>query len=155
LTSRCAAAVAAGWLLLGCGRLIGIDAIAYTPDAGEGAETRDAPSESGAFLDREVGTPGDAEAGADGPVESGDDASDGYSCDAGATQSDKHNCGRCGHDCLGGECRGGRCAPLQIAGALAHPLAIAASNDGFVYWVDGQDGTIRRASKAPSGLPKV
>jgi hypothetical protein len=34
-------------------------------------------------------------------------------------------------------------------------VAIAASNDGYVYWVDGQDGTIRRAPKVPSGLPKV
>jgi hypothetical protein len=147
--------MAAAWLGLGCGRLIGIDSIAYTPDAGSEAETRDAPPES-TSSDREMGLAGDvADGGFESSVDASADVSDGPTCDLSVTQSDKRNCGRCGHDCLGGECKGGRCASVLIAGALASPRAIAAPNDGFVYWVDSQDGTVRKAPKTPSVLPKT
>jgi hypothetical protein len=35
------------------------------------------------------------------------------SCDANLG-SDPHNCGRCGHDCLGGACAGGACEPVLL-----------------------------------------
>jgi hypothetical protein len=34
-------------------------------------------------------------------------------CDADAAQ-DPHNCGQCGHDCLGGTCAGGACQPVVL-----------------------------------------
>jgi hypothetical protein len=158
--SRCTATLAV-WLGFGCGRLIGIDTITYTPEAGEGADTRDDVPESGAPPDRQTVAPSDAEAGADSAMASVDatdatDATDAHVCDPDATDSDKHNCGRCGHDCLGGDCRASRCMPVLVAGALARPWAIAASNDGYIYWVDGQDGTVRKAPKnTPSVLPTI
>lgn len=48
------------------------------------------------------------------------DASDGASAADGGTceahlASDSSNCGRCGHDCLGGACKGGVCQPVTLA----------------------------------------
>lgn len=60
----------------------------------------------------------------------------------------KH-CGRCGHDCLGGECTGGKCMPLELAYGQGHPqdLALDAS---YVYWIDAVDdngSSVRRVAK--------
>jgi len=94
----------------GCGRLIGIDDIVYAPDAGSESET-DGPREGGSAPDvggqseAETGAPG-SEGGSESDAESG--VIDGpAACKPDAVAFDSHNCGRCGHDCLGGDCRGG------------------------------------------------
>jgi hypothetical protein len=61
------------------------------------------------------------------PLDAGDagDADNAvYPCDAGLT-SDPHNCGACGHDCLGGACQGGVCMPVPILTSVqAEALAV-------------------------------
>lgn len=37
------------------------------------------------------------------------------SCEGADLSADARHCGRCGHDCLGGRCRAGRCEPVQLA----------------------------------------
>lgn len=46
---------------------------------------------------------------------------------------DPKNCGRCGHDCLGGSCVSGTCAPVILALGQDAPGAIAV-DDTHVYW---------------------
>lgn len=54
------------------------------------------------------------------------------------TLTDKGNCGACGHDCLGGMCSDGHCAPKLVAsGFSGSDLALSATD---VYVVDGNSG---------------
>jgi hypothetical protein len=61
---------------------------------------------------------------------------------------DPKHCGRCGHDCLGGECTEGKCQPYEIAYGqhLPQKLAVDATH---VYWIDHTDGvgSVRRVAK--------
>lgn len=48
------------------------------------------------------------------------------------------NCGRCGHDCGGGQCTGGVCQPVAVADAadqLVSPSALAV-NDNAIFWME-------------------
>src|SRR5262249_35132896 len=36
--------------------------------------------------------------------------------------SDPHNCGLCGHDCLGGTCQSGQCQPFALATGMPSPM---------------------------------
>jgi hypothetical protein len=58
------------------------------------------------------------------------------------TSSDPKHCGACNHDCLGGECREGRCQPFAIAQS-PHPWDILADATHF-YWTDWF-GSVHRA----------
>jgi hypothetical protein len=50
-----------------------------------------------------------------------------------ATASDMHNCGRCAHDCLGGQCSAGVCSPQTIISAPgAADLALDATH---LFWI--------------------
>jgi hypothetical protein len=49
-------------------------------------------------------------------------------------QSDPHNCGACGHDCLGGACQAGVCQPFTLAtvpGDSSYQIVVNAND---VYW---------------------
>ena len=46
--------------------------------------------------------------------------------------SDTHNCGQCGKDCLGGECKDARCGPAVLARGFERPLGIGLSQ-GKLY----------------------
>lgn len=58
------------------------------------------------------------------------------------TSSDPKNCGVCGHDCLGGECKAGACTPTVVLEARAlEPAGVEfygtiAIDDGTVVWRD-------------------
>lgn len=78
------------------------------------------------------GAPGDARATttlADGRVLEPDGGD--RSCAADLT-TDTHNCGQCGKDCLGGECKNARCGPAVLARGFDRPLGIGLSQ-GKLY----------------------
>jgi hypothetical protein len=52
---------------------------------------------------------------------------------------DPHNCGACGHDCLGGDCVAGSCQPVVFMGSQPQPIRDLAGYDGAIYWVTGND----------------
>ena len=90
----------------------------------------------------------DAVADAPGtPSEAGPPLSDGAPCD---TQSDTHNCGACGHDCLGGQCMAGVCQPVVLwpgdSGGGGQPYDLA-QDDAYLYWTDISNHTVLRTSK--------
>lgn len=68
-------------------------------------------------------------------------------------ESDPKNCGRCGHDCLGGACAAGACQPVVLAYDQAGPRRIVLS-DGYIYWYSASAGTISRVALA-GGPPTV
>jgi hypothetical protein len=71
----------------------------------------------------------------------------------GPTDSDAHNCGQCGHDCLGGTCASGSCGPVVLASAQRQPAYVALDGE-FVYWTNSGDGTIAKVPIA-GGTPQV
>ena len=72
-----------------------------------------------------------------------------------ATSCDSKNCGKVGHDCLGGACVAGVCRPVEIATGQINPAVIRVDGD-TIYWItlgtltNGNcsattDGTVMRA----------
>lgn len=62
-----------------------------------------------------------------------------------ASSDDPHNCGTCGHDCLGGACRAGVCQPVTLArGEEIHDLAIGETD---AYWIN-EGGDVRSVALA-------
>jgi hypothetical protein len=57
------------------------------------------------------------------------------------TTSDGHNCGACGHDCLGSTCRAGACVPATLVAGSPADLAV---DQDSVYWTDGTSGDVKR-----------
>jgi hypothetical protein len=82
----------------------------------------------------DLGTDGGIEAGADsGPDHAPPhDAVGGDACNADPA-SDPRNCGRCGHDCAGGACKGGVCQPYAIATGTKFTYGIAVRS-GMLYF---------------------
>ena len=82
--------------------------------------------------------PDDATTGDDASVDSttnesstSDAGPDANACGA-DLQTDPKNCGRCGHDCLGGACGAGKCQAIELA-AVSAPLAHALVSGSYVY----------------------
>jgi hypothetical protein len=50
------------------------------------------------------------------------------------TQVDPHNCGTCGHDCLGGACEAGACQPVVLVTVPYSGVSSFAIDDASVYW---------------------
>ena len=118
--------IGAALVLTGCSALIGVNDIFLDPNTGSGIEggapetsTSDAPA---------------SETGGEGGTCTGDH------------QSDKANCGRCGHDCLGGDCKVGVCQVVALAGSLASPVSIAL-DDQNVYVATKDGNTVLRVAK--------
>ncbi|HEY8079991.1 MAG TPA: hypothetical protein VIF62_37930, partial [Labilithrix sp.] len=64
------------------------------------------------------------------------------------TQGDGKNCGRCDHDCLGGECKAGLCAPITLATGLNDPTGIAADAASLYVTVYGDNAIVQVAKVA-------
>ena len=101
------------------------DAAAMDGESFDGPSPMDAPRQDGPAVDAPqdtsppVDAPPDTFMTPDGPC---------------GGPMDAHNCGTCGHDCLGGACSGGMCQPFVLtAGVTAYDL-VAVS--GSLYWVD-------------------
>jgi hypothetical protein len=92
---------------------------------------------------------------ADSPADggAGDGKPGGETGPCGDTMADAHNCGRCGHDCLGGACSAGVCQPVAIvpgsAGYRPWQLALTAT---AVYFTDTVNGQIATVNKDGTGL---
>lgn len=114
-------------VLTGCSALIGVNDIFLDPDAAGSGE-------GGAPETSTVDAPG-TETGGEGGTCTGD------------RQTDKVNCGRCGHDCLGGDCKAGVCQYVALAGSLAAPGALAL-DEKYVYFATQGDGRVMRILKS-------
>jgi hypothetical protein len=114
----------------------------------------------GLVLDINPGNPIGAEVAEAGPpviIDSGDPSCppgqarcDGTCVDIATTAA---HCGRCGHDCVGGNCAAGACEAVQIAGGLNVPYGITAHGD-FVYVTLNGSSEVVKIPKA-GGAPQV
>jgi hypothetical protein len=91
------------------------------------------PDDSGGSLSPS-GTSADASA----------DGAGGSSC--GDTRSDAHNCGRCGHDCLGGLCSASACEPAALVPPGVSPWGLA-QDATYLYWTDSNTNSLERTDK--------
>jgi hypothetical protein len=114
----------------------GDDAL-VTSTIGDAAGPADARADATMGLEADTGPSSDAGAPPD----------DGGGCE---TQGDTHNCGQCGHDCLGGKCMAGVCQPVELypadGGVGTQPWALT-QDDTYLYWTDLANNTVRRTSK--------
>jgi hypothetical protein len=122
-TVATAMAAAAALAIGGCGST-------YRPDA--------APSTSDASIDAET-TP-------DGGLT---DGGEGNACSA-DLQSDAKNCGRCGHDCLGGACGAGKCAAVALSVGEGAQFKHLLVTEQYVF-----AGTVAKLAGKPSGIWRV
>lgn len=67
---------------------------------------------------------------------SGADGNETKDCGA-VLATDRRNCGRCGHDCLGGDCAAGQCQPFAIFTGLLTPGELALG-ESRIYWETNQ-----------------
>jgi hypothetical protein len=147
---RAASALATlSWsVTLGCGKIVGIEPIAYVAaDAAAADDATDAAFQDAVQVD--TTQPDTTRA------DTSDAAPDAPSCDPVVTASDNRNCGRCGHDCMGTECKLGVCQPVFLLTSLTHPTSLATSEDDYVYWVDDVAGTVSRARKAVPSAEEI
>ena len=86
------------------------------------------------------------------------DTAAGSSCQTSLADTDK-NCGRCGHDCLGGGCSAGTCQESGLVSAPPddQPWGMGVDESG-VYWATAKGGTVRKLAKdaafvTRSGVP--
>lgn len=52
-----------------------------------------------------------------------------------STNTDPKNCGRCGHDCIGGQCQSGQCQPITLYSANNANCTKIAINSKTVFWI--------------------
>ena len=126
--------------LTGCSALLDVKDIFLDPNAAQGGQ--DVSS--------------DGKLDPDGAA--GDGGADGGSCVANL-QTDKKNCGRCGHDCLGGNCSAGKCQALELATIGDAPLmhVVVSAQHVFVSTLVTQTGDVAgiwRIPKAGGGAEK-
>lgn len=84
-----------------------------------------------------------------------DAAADSATTDAGSCgadlQTNAKHCGRCGHDCLGAECKAGQCSTVALVPAIAQPGGIAIDAT-YVYFTSKGDGTVSRTPQAGGAI---
>lgn len=122
---------------------------AGTGGLGDAGDTSQTP-EAGAPTESEGGSAGVGGQGGDGAVVATPDAGAGGEggavgavCDASVDlDADPKNCGRCGHDCLGGECYQAQCKPTVVAADQDEPGSL--TTDGtYIYWAGTHDANAK------------
>ncbi len=132
----------------GCSGLLGIGDRSLDPGA-------DAAAPDGSLADAPAdGAAPDAGSHEGGAAEGGNpEGSTGDAGPCGDTTSDPHDCGRCGHDCLGGTCDAGVCQPVAIVpGSAGYRPWQLALTDTAVYFTDTVNGQIAVVNKDGTGL---
>ena len=100
---------------------------------------------SGGALEVDAGS--DAFVADAGAADADADASDARPCPPDETlATDPENCGRCGHDCLGGSCQGGVCQALAVVTDAGQATYLRLDDD-YVYYVDDGAREVRRVPK--------
>jgi hypothetical protein len=123
-------------VLTGCAGLIGVPDLTFDEQAEQG--NPDAARADGTTT-------------TDGPTGTTPDAGEaGPQCDTTKLETDPFNCGRCGHDCIGGACTAGKCEALKIGEIPNAPLrhVVEHGDDVFV-------STIVTLVDQPGGIWKV
>ncbi len=122
-----------------------------TGDAGDAAQ----PEAAGAPENSENGgAAGDTAAPANEAGAAGEGGALEPACTANIDlNSDPKNCGSCGHDCLGGECTSGSCAPIKLATDQGRLFTVAV-DDQFIYW-GGDNAAIAKTRLDGSGMAKT
>jgi hypothetical protein len=115
---------------------------------GDGAPAKDATVGTDAGSEASITVGFDDAADAPGTVtDGGPRPPEAGACD---TQNDPHNCGVCGHDCLGGQCSASACQPFALwpgdSGATGQPYALA-EDDAYLYWIDISNRNVLRTDK--------
>ncbi len=113
--------VAASIALGGCGALIGTRDLEFDPSASSSSGGTEGGSDGPGSADSPSGT--------DGPNV---DGGDGGPCTADTTKDPK-NCGRCGHDCLGGECKDSKCEAVRVGALIDTPLGYVTVSSKYIY----------------------
>lgn len=90
------------------------------------------------------------DAGPTADADSGGDAGGPSACSPDLVTDPRH-CGRCGHDCLGGQCADGMCQPIVVASEEGQPIHVAI-DDAWVYWTRHTNPAVRIAPLA-GGAP--
>jgi hypothetical protein len=112
------------------GALAGCRAVLGVPDVSEIADDASVGDAQPSDARADVG-----QQGADAATEGGNVDATGWAADF---KTDRANCGRCGHDCLGGDCSDGVCQPVTLAQNEMQLGAIAVEGT-TAYWVAGSD----------------
>lgn len=102
-----------------------------------------------------VDAPCTADGAPDAPPADVTSAPDAPSADAACSDhvdTDSAHCGRCGHDCLGGSCKGGTCQPAPFVEALPGADLLAGSADRLFVGTRSSSGpSLYIAEKATPG----
>ncbi len=135
VTARRVLALLLAALLPACGLLIGINDLEAVPASGADSGRNETGADDGTVGD--TGTEDASDAG----IDVGDDAA--RRCDAAA---DPENCGRCGHSCLGGQCRDGQCEATALANGQG-PVSAVALSATHVYFTAISTNLVARVPK--------
>lgn len=93
---------------------------------------------------------GDAPGGADEEVGQEELAATALCTGTEDFKTDPANCGRCGHDCLGGACTAGVCQPVELAPATSGGAWDVSVDGAYVYWRTPQSVQILSKTGGPA-----
>jgi hypothetical protein len=133
-----------------CNTLLGLPDVpvpidATAPDSGGGSDA------TAADVSNETAkAPADDANDATNASEANDAGDANVSC--GDTTSSAHNCGVCGHDCLGGTCSMSVCQPVALVTSTQRATPVwLAQDDTFLYWTDDNNDKVYRTDKSSGG----
>lgn len=134
--------LAATVALTGCNALLDVKDIYFDPNADGGSGGTDGSTDAPTNVEGSTG-------------EAGTDTS---TCVA-DLMTDPKNCGRCGHDCVGGACNAGKCAAVELGAIGNAPLEDMVVTDQFVFvstrvTLVTQNGGVWRLGKS-GGTPEA